>query len=164
MPFSSSRRERILEIYAAYGGEMSPRRLAQYCREHGVWDATEWSHMALAAATRQCHEALRSKDGTGLPVAGPTQHLDEQDDDGPAPLWRQLRLWDYADATYNLALRTRQIDKDVQSLYALHDYVLKRWGMAPQLPQWVYDEEAPIWWLDGPTPDEGTPSMDDDPD
>src|SRR5262245_49436618 len=76
MPTPSVRKEQILATYARHGGQMTVRRLAQYCWEEGVWGIDDQRRMAFAAAKRECHAALQTKTSAGLPVAGPTAGME----------------------------------------------------------------------------------------
>lgn len=158
MPKPSTRRDEILAVFDKYGGMLSLRRLAQLCWEAGLWDPDEQRHMAFAAAKRECHEALKTKNSLGLPVAGPSTKKD-----GAAAIWMQLQLWDYETAVHNLAIRVRQLEKDTDGLECLWRYVHERWGTAPPIPTWTYPEEAPMWWYEEPG-GEPLPLDDDDED
>lgn len=141
-----SRTNDIWAIYTKHGGSISLDRLTHYCWDEGLWTDEEQHNMAFAAARRECHQALRSKDAAGLPMAGPTQKLD---DDGSGAQWRQITLWDYEDATYNLGMRIQQvIDRDWPVIVALYLYIQERYGQAPPIPRWEMDGDAPLWWRD----------------
>jgi hypothetical protein len=155
MPKVSTRTERILAVYDTHGGQMTVSRLAALCWEVGVWDADEQRHMAFANAKRQCQTALESKDAAGLPVAGPTPVRD-----GQALVWKQIDMWTYDDAVFNLGLKIKQVDKDVAGIAHLHAWIDKRYGQAPPVPIWTYPEESPIWWYSMEVVDEGQPLHD----
>lgn len=140
-----SRHEEILAIYSKYGGSISVARLARYCWDEGVWDADERRAMAFTAAKRACQTAISQKDPvTRLPLAGPTPEKDNG-----SRVWRQLPLWDFEDARYNLGMRINQaVVKDWSTVEAIHDYMLNRWGQAPPIPRWELEDGAPIWWVD----------------
>lgn len=152
----STRKDAIWAVYTAHGGSLSLRRLTQYCWEAGVWGTEAQRQMAFAAAKRECQRVLQSKDAAGCPVAGPTEHFD-----GAARIWRQLEIWDYADAKYNLGMRLRQVERDYTTIQAIWDYMQKRWRAAPPIPHLIYEEESGPWWLDPP---EGEPSDPEDED
>jgi hypothetical protein len=134
----------ILAIYHKYNGDIGLDRLTHYCWDEGVWTGQEQRNMAFAAAKRECHQALRTKGPTGLPIAGPTQKRDNG-----SRRWRQISLWDYDDATYNLGMRiTQAIDRDWPAVIALHNYIQERYGQAPPIPHWEMDGDAPLWWRD----------------
>ena len=139
-----SRAEDIWAVYGKHGGSMSLDRLTHYCWAEGVWSEEEQHNMAFAAARRECHQALRQKGPTGLPLAGPTQKLDED-----KRSWVQLDMWDYDDATYNLGMRiTQAIDRDWTAVLALYNYIQERYGQAPPIPRWVMDDDTSPWWRD----------------
>lgn len=144
-----SRTAEILDIYERHGGSMALARLTRLCLEEGVWSDHERDQMAFAAAKRQCHHALRSKDASGLPVAGLAARSA-----GRTNIWKQLPLWDFEDAVFNLGMRIKQQSNDYASLVVLRGYIEKRWGQAPMIPTWQYPEDQPIWWLDIPTIEE----------
>jgi hypothetical protein len=159
MPKPSTRRDEILAIYDKYGGMLSLRRLTQYCWEEGVWNAEDQRHMAFAAAKRECHAALQTKNSLGLPVAGQSPRKD-----GTARIWVQLQLWDEDTARFNLAMRLRQVEKDYDTIEAIWRYYEQRWGNAPPIPRWEYPEEAPMWWYDEPSSGEPEPLDEDEDD
>jgi hypothetical protein len=156
MPKRLTRKDAILEVYRRHGGSMSVRHLAQLCWDEGVWDESARRHMAFAAAKREVQTALQAKDGQGLPLAGPSMRLE-----GRARVWVQLELWDRETAVYNLGMRLRGIDKDYATAIAIHEYIDKRWGNAPPIPEWSFPDEAPCWWVEEP-PDDPPPYDDDD--
>jgi len=131
-------------VYQKYNGDLSLARLTHYCWEEGVWTAEEQHNMAFATATRECQRVLNQKGVTGLPVAGPTKKYDNGD-----RRWRQLSLWDYDDAIYNLGMRLRQtVERDWQTIIVLHTYIQERYGQAPAIPQWEMPPNTPLWWRD----------------
>ena len=133
-----------MAIYAKYGGSLSIRRLARYCWDEGVWTPDEQRWMAFATAKRECQQALSRKGATGLPLAGPTPSRDNG-----SRVWRQLDLWDYEDATFNLGMRIKQVVvKDWSTIVALVNYMQARYGQAPPIPHWEMPHGAPMWWLD----------------
>jgi hypothetical protein len=139
-----SRHDDIWAVYQKYGGDLSLHRLTQYCFEEGVWTDEEQGNMVFAAAQRECHRVLSMKTATGLPVAGSTQKRDNGN-----RRWRQLQLWDYDDALYNLKLRVKQtIKRDWKTVEILHAYIEERYGQAPTLPQWVMPPGEDLWWED----------------
>lgn len=141
---SRSRHDDIWGIYQKYGGDVSLDRLTHYCWDEGVWTEEERHNMAFKAAKRECHQVLSRKGPTGLPVAGPTPKHDNG-----SKRWRQISLWDYADAEYNLGMRLKQVTKDYQVIEALYNYMQERYGAAPPIPRLVMDDpEAPLWWED----------------
>jgi hypothetical protein len=144
-----SRTAEILEIYERHGGLMGIARLARLCLEEGVWSDHERDQMAFSDAKRQCHGALKSKDATGLPVAGLAARSA-----GRTNVWKQLPLWDFEDAVFNLGIRIKQQASDYGSIRTLWSYIDKRWGQAPVIPTLEYPEDQPIWWLDIPTIDD----------
>jgi hypothetical protein len=153
----SSRVSEILAVLDKHGGMLSLQRLTQYCWQDGIWSEDEKRQMAFAAAKRQCHNALKTKNSLGLPVAGPSLRRD----DG-APVWVQLQFWDEETCKYNIALRLRQVQKDMRMIEALQRYYAERWGTPPPVPRLVLPDEADIWWME---PDEDDPSpLDEDDD
>ena len=137
-----SRHDDIWTVFQKYGGEMSLDRLTHYCRDEGVWTEQEWQHMAFVGAKRECHAVLSRKGMTGLPVAGPTANRDNGN-----KRWRQIELWDYTDAEYNLGMRLKQSSRDYQVIVAIHHYMQERYGTAPPIPHWVMDDpDSPTWW------------------
>ena len=139
-----SRHDDILAIYYKYGGAISVPRLARYCWDEGVWGPEEQRSMAEAAARRECQNAISRKGPTGLPLAGPTTTKD-----GSSRVWRQLDLWDYNDAVYNLGMRIKQtVVRDWATIEAIQSYMQSRWGQAPPIPRWELDDGAPMWWED----------------
>jgi len=139
-----TRHDEIWAIYRKYSGDISLDRLTHYCWDEGVWTDEEQHNMAFAAAKRQCQQVLHRKDATGLPVAGPTQKRDNG-----SRRWRQISLWDYDDATYNLGMRLQQaVDRDWQTVIALHNYIQERYGQAPPIPTWELPPDATPWWRD----------------
>lgn len=97
-----SRTAEILEIYERHGGLMGIARLARLCLEEGVWSDHERDQMAFSDAKQQCHRALKSKDVSGLPVAGLAARSA-----GRTNVWKQLPLWDFEDAVFNLGIRIK---------------------------------------------------------
>jgi hypothetical protein len=151
-----SRTSEILAVLDKHGGMLSLTRLAQYCWQEGVWSPQEKDQMAFAAAKRQCHNALKTKNSLGLPVAGPSPRLDQG-----APVWVQLQFWDEETCRYNIAIRLRQVQQDFSMIEALQRYYAQRWGTPPVIPRLVLPDEAEIWWVDT-DPDAPTPLDDDE--
>jgi hypothetical protein len=139
-----SRRDDIWGVYQKYGGDLSLRRLTIYCLEEGIWSEEEQHNLIFSAAQRECQRVLNRKDHAGLPLAGPTPRFEHGD-----RRWRQIGLWDYADAEYNLGMRLKQVLVDYKAVVTLHNYIQDRYGTAPEIPHWeMNDPDAPLWWED----------------
>lgn len=127
------RQESIIEIFEANGCSISTLRLAQKCIDAGVFDAVELNNASVRWAQTVVRDCLRAKLANGIPYAAATRSTDAQGN----RLWKQYSLWEYDDAVDILRERCEQITNDYKPIVALREYIVERWGTAPEIPQLV---------------------------
>lgn len=127
------RSDRIIEVFEANGCALSSLRLAQKCIEAGIFEEYELNNATVRWAQTVVRDALREKLAEGIPYAAPTAKKDASGN----PIWLQYRLWDYDDAAFILRERCEALMGDYKPIVALRDYIIERWGTAPEIPQIV---------------------------
>jgi hypothetical protein len=126
--------ERIRAEFAALGGRMSTRRFARHLLRRGFYSAGALEARQLRGVQADVRRALAAEGPDGLPFAQPTEADDDGDEDRPAPVWKQLALFTYAELAALLVRRRSEITRDVVRYRRLHDYCQLRFGKAPALP------------------------------
>lgn len=122
--------DRILSIYEANGCAMTSLRLAQACIKENLFAPEELNNASVRWAQTVVRQALHSRLVNGMPYAAPTQ----QRDSNGGRIWKQYKLWEYDDAEQILGERCLALVDDYQPIQAIQQYMLDRWGKAPEIP------------------------------
>lgn len=109
----AGREAAIRRMFMQMGPEgATAEQLAQACLHAGFWSGDEVESLAIDGAKEQVRRALRARDESGLPWAGPTQ--DRRDTPNGAPIWRRRPFWTYQDyeRIVGQLLAARQLSHD----------------------------------------------------
>lgn len=122
--------QRIRNEFELIGGSIATAPFVHHCREAGIWSDDEWDGLAFREAQAAVRRALKAPDRQGLPFAGQTA---EKEEDGAGHVWRQRKLWFFADYETNIAELKRQRDSCHWTAVALADECRDRFGRSPEV-------------------------------
>lgn len=115
-------------------------------------DANLWSESELRSrAARQCRAEVRDALGTlvdGLPFAGPTASRENRaardEDEGPAPVWKQIELWSEEDFLYNYKCKASLGGQNIAVANNIAVECNRRYGRSLKLLRIVEIEDEPL--------------------
>lgn len=141
---SSKKADLIRDIYALHGGHMPPSHLTRFCIEAGLWSVEERNNRLFASLRRQCVNAIKGLGLNGMPLSG----MAKNEFVGKERVWKQLDLWTYDDAMFNLAVMIRSGKKDQATIERLADYIKSTWENSARfnIPHLYYPDGEPEWW------------------
>ena len=116
------RDERIRVAFA--DNQMSLSSFTHFLADAGFWSEAELGSFAFRAQLSEVRRALKTRDESNLPFAGPTTL---RDDEG-APVWTQRRLWALSDYGTNIAEYGKKIQQRSEIRQALIREAISRFG------------------------------------
>lgn len=128
------------------GGALSYRELTgEVIREH-ILSAEELERVTYEGVRRLCERALKKRDTTyGVQRAMPSEY--DRDDEGQRR-WKQAELFSKEEAFAYFKAESHRVGVHFSKLVRLHDWILDRFGEAPEVPEYSRERMAELRYDD----------------
>lgn len=125
----ASRGDRVRELFEAVGGAMSTNMFTHELIDRGIYGEDDRDLAFFRYVQRDSTRHLKAPDKTGLPFAGQTTTVD----DAGQHVWKQRKMWMFADYSINITEHIRNRDQNHHAALLLRDECFDRFGEAPEI-------------------------------
>lgn len=129
--------EEAIRSVAAELGRSGIEHVAQACLARGIFPDWMLERFHFEGAKKKCKDALKERDPAGLPYFICVKEKAHY-------TWVQLSIATFEEVASYLAECVSGLEKDYNQIVRLRDYMLERFGRAPELPRLEWAESAVV--------------------